>query len=278
MEKYEIVAKRTLAERVNEYVVYAPDVAKHCRAGQFVILRVDEDGERVPFTVCDYSREKGTVCILVQEIGYTTALLARCEVGYRLADFVGPLGNPTDLSEYKDILLVGGGIGSAVIYPQAKQLAAEGRPADVIVGARNKSLIIYEEEFRTFARDFYVITDDGSSGRKGFVTDVARDLFERGVRYDAVLAVGPLPMMRAVCAVTAEFGIPTIVSMNPVMVDGTGMCGCCRLTVGGEIKYACIDGPEFDGHKVDFDEAIQRSRTYREQENEHMCRLRGGAR
>lgn len=142
MEKYEIVAKRTLAERVNEYVVYAPDVAKHCRAGQFVILRVDEDGERVPFTVCDYSREKGTVCILVQEVGYTTALLARCEVGYRLADFVGPLGNPTDLSEYKDILLVGGGIGSAVIYPQAKQLAAEGRPADVIVGARNKSLII----------------------------------------------------------------------------------------------------------------------------------------
>lgn len=278
MERYEIVSKRTLAERVNEYVIYAPEVAKHCLAGQFVILRVDEDGERVPFTVCDYSREEGTVCILVQEVGYTTAMLARMKAGDRLADFVGPLGNPTDLSAYKRILLVGGGIGSAVVYPQAKQLAAEGRPADVIVGARNESLLIYQDEFRRHAKHFYPVTDDGSSGRKGFVTDVARDLFESGEKYDVVLAVGPLPMMRAVCGLTAEFGIPTVVSMNPVMVDGTGMCGCCRLTVGGEVKYACIDGPEFDGHKVDFDEAIQRLRMYRPQEEEHMCRLRGGVR
>ena len=278
MERYEIVSKRTLAERVNEYVIYAPEVAKHCLAGQFVILRVDEDGERVPFTVCDYSREEGTVCILVQEVGYTTAMLARTKAGDRLADFVGPLGNPTDLSAYKRILLVGGGIGSAVVYPQAKQLAAEGRPADVIVGARNESLLIYQDEFRRYAKHFYLVTDDGSNGRKGFVTDVARELFEKGVKYDVVLAVGPLPMMRAVCGLTAEFGIPTVVSMNPVMVDGTGMCGCCRLTVGGEVKYACIDGPEFDGHKVDFDEAIQRLRMYRPQEEEHMCRLRGGVR
>ncbi len=278
MERYEIVSKRTLAERVNEYVVYAPEVAKHCLAGQFVILRVDEDGERVPFTVCDYSREEGTVCILVQEVGYTTAMLARTKAGDRLADFVGPLGNPTDLSAYKRILLVGGGIGSAVVYPQAKQLAAEGRPADVIVGARNESLLIYQDEFHRYAKHFYPVTDDGSNGRKGFVTDVARELFESGEKYDVVLAVGPLPMMRAVCGLTAEFGIPTVVSMNPVMVDGTGMCGCCRLTVGGEVKYACIDGPEFDGHKVDFDEAIQRLRMYRPQEEEHMCRLRGGVR
>ena len=275
MERFELVSVRRLAVRVNEYVVYAPEVARHCKAGQFVILRVDEDGERVPFTVCDYSREEGTVCILVQEVGYTTALLARLKKGDRLADFVGPLGNPTDLSSYKRILLVGGGIGSAVIYPQAKQLAAEGRPADIVVGARNESLLIYQDEFRRHANDFYPVTDDGSSGRKGFVTDIVRELLESGKGYDVALAVGPLPMMRAVCDLTREFSLPTVVSMNPVMVDGTGMCGCCRLTVGGEVKYACIDGPEFDGHKVDFDEAMQRLRTYKAQEEEHMCRLRG---
>lgn len=274
MEKYTIISKKTLAERVNEYVIYAPAVAKHCLAGQFIILRVDEDGERVPFTICDYSREQGTVSILVQEVGYTTMRLAMLNEGDRLCDFVGPLGNPTDLSAYKRILLVGGGIGTAVIFPQAKQLFAEGKPADVVVGARNVSLVMYEEQFKKNCATFYLITDDGSSGKKGFVTDVARELFEKGERYDAVFAVGPLGMMRAVCKLTAEYGIPTIVSMNSLMVDGTGMCGCCRLTVGGEVKYACIDGPEFDGHKVDFDEAISRSRMYKEIEDEHTCRLR----
>lgn len=274
MEKYTIISKKTLAERVNEYVIYAPAVAKHCLAGQFIILRVDEDGERVPFTICDYSREQGTVSILVQEVGYTTMRLAMLNEGDRLCDFVGPLGNPTDLSAYKRILLVGGGIGTAVIFPQAKQLFTEGKPADVVVGARNVSLVMYEEEFKRNCAAFYLITDDGSSGKKGFVTDVARELFEKGERYDAVFAVGPLGMMRAVCKLTAEYGIPTIVSMNSLMVDGTGMCGCCRLTVGGEVKYACIDGPEFDGHKVDFDEAISRSRMYKEIEDEHTCRLR----
>lgn len=274
MEKYTIISKKTLAERVNEYVIYAPAVAKHCLAGQFIILRVDEDGERVPFTICDYSREQGTVSILVQEVGYTTMRLAMLNEGDRLCDFVGPLGNPTDLSAYKRILLVGGGIGTAVIFPQAKQLFAEGKPADVVVGARNVSLVMYEEQFKKNCAAFYLITDDGSSGKKGFVTDVARELFEKGERYDAVFAVGPLGMMRAVCKLTAEYGIPTVVSMNSLMVDGTGMCGCCRLTVGGEVKYACIDGPEFDGHKVDFDEAISRSRMYKEIEDEHTCRLR----
>ena len=275
LKKYELISVRALAERVNEYVIYAPEIAKHCLAGQFVILRVDEDGERVPFTICDYSREDGTVCILVQEDGYTTALLARMNTGECLADLVGPLGNPTDLSAYRRILLIGGGIGSAVIYPQTKQLFGEGKSADVIIGARNEGLLIYRERFARFAKNLYEVTDDGSGGRKGFVTDVARELLERGEKYDVAFAVGPLPMMRAVCRLTAEFSLPTVVSMNPLMVDGTGMCGCCRLTVGGEVRYACIDGPEFDGHQVDFDEAMQRLRTYKAQEEEHMCRLRG---
>ena len=275
LKRYELVSVRALAERVNEYVIYAPEIAKHCLAGQFVILRVDEDGERVPFTICDYSREDGTVCILVQEVGYTTALLARMKTGECLADLVGPLGNPTDLSAYRRILLIGGGIGSAVIYPQTKQLFGEGKSADVIIGARNEGLLIYRELFARFAKNLYEVTDDGSGGRKGFVTDVARELLERGEKYDVAFAVGPLPMMRAVCRLTAEFSLPTVVSMNPLMVDGTGMCGCCRLTVGGEVRYACIDGPEFDGHQVDFDEAMQRLRTYKAQEEEHMCRLRG---
>lgn len=275
LKKYELISVRALAERVNEYVIYAPEIAKHCLAGQFVILRVDEDGERVPFTICDYSREDGTVCILVQEVGYTTALLARMKTGECLADLVGPLGNPTDLSAYRRILLIGGGIGSAVIYPQTKQLFGEGKSADVIIGARNEGLLIYRERFARFAKNLYEVTDDGSGGRKGFVTDVARELLERGEKYDVAFAVGPLPMMRAVCKLTAEFSLPTVVSMNPLMVDGTGMCGCCRLTVGGEVRYACIDGPEFDGHQVDFDEAMQRLRTYKAQEEEHMCRLRG---
>ena len=278
MERFEIVSKRVLAERVNEYVVYAPDVARHARAGQFVILRTDDEGERVPFTVCDYDRGAGTVCILVQEVGYTTKKLAGMNAGDRLRDFVGPLGNPTDLSGYERILLIGGGIGSAVVYPQAKQLAAEGRPADVIVGARNVSLAVYTEEFKKLARSFTLITDDGSSGKKGFVTDAARELFEAGEKYDCVFAVGPLPMMKAVSALTKEFGIPTVVSMNSLMVDGTGMCGCCRLTVGGKVRYACIHGPEFDGHLVDYDEAIARSRMYAADEKRHMCRLTGEVR
>ncbi len=273
MKNYEIIKKRTLAERVNEYTIYAPDTAKHCLAGQFIILRTDENGERVPFTICDYSRENGTVSILVQEVGYTTAKLASMNEGDALCDFVGPLGNATDLSEYKNILLVAGGIGAAVIYPQAKQLFSENKKSDVILGARNVDLLTYVDEFKACS-NLHLITDDGSSGKKGFVTDEIREVVGEK-KFDCVFAVGPLPMMKAVCALTKELGIHTVVSMNSIMVDGTGMCGCCRLTVDGKTKYACIDGPEFDGHLVDFDEAISRSKIYREHENAHKCNLRG---
>ncbi|MDE5602226.1 MAG: sulfide/dihydroorotate dehydrogenase-like FAD/NAD-binding protein [Clostridia bacterium] len=275
MKNFEIVSKRRLADNVCEYEIYAPYVTKHCLAGQFVILRTDEDGERVPFTICDYSREKGTVCILVQEVGYTTLKLSQMQVGETLADFVGPLGNATDLSEYKRVCLVGGGIGTAVIYPQAKQLFAEGKSVDVIIGARNKSLLMYTDEMSATSDNLYLITDDGSNGKKGFVTDMLKELVDGGKQYDCVFAVGPLPMMRAVCALTRELGIKTVISMNSLMVDGTGMCGCCRLTVGGKTKYACIDGPEFDGREVDFEEAIARSRIYRTHEQAHLCNLRG---
>lgn len=269
-----ILRKRELAPRVKEYVVDAPLVAKHCLAGQFIILRVDEEGERIPFTICDYDRENGTVTILVQEVGYSTMKLALVPEGGEIADFVGPLGKPTDLSEYPRIALVGGGIGSAVIYPQAKQLRAAGKPADVIVGARTKELIMYEDEFRAAANELFLATDDGSYGVKGFVTDVLKDGLDQN-KYDCVMAVGPMPMMRAVCALTAKYGVKTVVSMNPLMVDGTGMCGCCRVTVGGKTRYACVDGPEFDGHEVDWAEAMNRLGAYREQEKQHLCQLTG---
>lgn len=269
-----ILRKRELAPRVKEYVVDAPLVAKHCLAGQFIILRVDEEGERIPFTICDYDRENGTVTILVQEVGYSTMKLALVPEGGEIADFVGPLGKPTDLSEYPRIALVGGGIGSAVIYPQAKQLRAAGKPADVIVGARTKELIMYEDEFRTAANELFLATDDGSYGVKGFVTDVLKGGLDQN-KYDCVMAVGPMPMMRAVCALTAKYGVKTVVSMNSLMVDGTGMCGCCRVTVGGKTRYACVDGPEFDGHEVDWAEAMNRLGAYREQEKQHLCQLTG---
>lgn len=275
MKTYEIISKKQFSEKVNEYVVYAPDVALRARAGQFIILRATEDGERVPFTVCDYDREKGTITILVQTVGYSTMILEKLSVGDSICDFVGPLGKPTDLSGFDKILLVGGGIGSAVIYPQAKQLMLENKAADVIVGARNESLVIYENDFKKFSNEFFVMTDDGSAGEKGFVTDKIKNLLDEGRKYDCIFAVGPLPMMKAVCALTKKYGVKTIVSMNTIMVDGTGMCGSCRLTVDGKVKYACVDGPEFDGHLVDFDEAINRSKFYKEQEKEHVCRLTG---
>lgn len=278
MKTYEIISKKQFSEKVNEYVVYAPDVAHRVRAGQFIILRATEDGERVPFTVCDYDREKGTITILVQTVGYSTMILEKLSVGDTICDFVGPLGKPTDLSGFDKILLVGGGIGSAVIYPQAKQLMLENKAADVIVGARNERLVIYENDFKKFSNEFFVMTDDGSAGEKGFVTDKIKNLLDEGRKYDCIFAVGPLTMMKAVCALTKNYGVKTIVSMNTIMVDGTGMCGSCRLTVDGKVKYACVDGPEFDGHLVDFDEAINRSKFYKGQEKEHVCRLTGGIR
>ena len=263
-----IVRKRKLSENVNEYVIEAHDVARHAKAGQFIILRVDEEGERVPFTICDSDKEAGTITILVQTIGATTYKLAQIEEGGYIADFVGPLGNPTDLSEFEHVMLVGGGIGSAVIYPQAKFRHTNGLKCDVIVGARNKDLIMYEDEFRANSDNLYVVTDDGSYGEKGFVTNKLEELINNGHKIDCVFAVGPVMMMKAVCDLTRKYNIKTVVSMNSTMVDGTGMCGCCRLTVGGKTKYACVDGPEFDGHEVDFMESVNRGRFYRDHECE----------
>lgn len=271
---FKILDKRQLAENVNEYVIEAPLAAKNAAPGQFVILRVDADGERVPFTIADYDRERGTVTILVQTVGATTYQLAQKNAGDSIADFVGPLGNPTDLSRFEKVLLVGGGIGGAVIHPQAKLLNSLGKAPDVVLGARTKELLLYMDEMRRYSSELFPMTDDGSYGGKGFVTDKVAELIKTR-KYDAVLAVGPLPMMAAVCEVTGPSGLKTIVSMNSVMVDGTGMCGCCRVTVGGERKYACVDGPEFDGHLIDFAEARLRQGFYRDQEKEHYCRIRG---
>lgn len=274
---FEIIKKSELNSSTYEYEVLAPRVAKRCKGGQFIILRVDEKGERVPFTIADYDRSRGTVTIIVQTIGATTKKLSLLNEGDCLADFVGPLGNPTELGEFNNVILVGGGIGSAVIYPQTTELKGQGKRVTTILGARNKELIIHEKDFKNRCDELIVMTDDGSYGNKGFVTDALKELLEKG-GYDCVFAVGPLPMMRAVCNLTREYGIKTVISMNSIMVDGTGMCGGCRLTVGGKTKYACVDGPEFDGHLVDFDEAINRSKIYREQEQEKYCRLTGVAR
>lgn len=270
-----ILSVKTLAENVNEYVIHAPQVAKNAKAGQFIILRVDEEGERVPFTIFDMDKQKGTITLLVQTVGYTTMKLAQMKAGDSLSDFVGPLGKPTELGEAQSVLLIGGGIGAAVIFPQAKHLKAQGKKVGVILGARNRDLIFYEKEFRQSSDNLYIATDDGSYGTKGFVTDILKKLLDEGAAYDVVFAVGPLVMMKAVSAVTKPYGVKTLVSMNPIMVDGTGMCGGCRLTVDGQTKYACVDGPEFDGHKVNFDEAISRAAFYREQERAHICRLTG---
>ena len=271
---YKILKKRKLYDNVNEYVIEAPLAAKNARPGQFIILRVDEKGERVPFTIADYDSERGTVTILVQTVGATTYELSLKNEGDCIQDFVGPLGNPTDLTSYGKVLLVGGGIGGAVIHPQAKLLHSLGKAPDVVLGARTKELLLYIDETRRYLHELYPMTDDGSHGGTCFVTDKVRELIADG-DYGAVLAVGPMPMMQAVAEVTRPTGLKTIVSMNSVMVDGTGMCGCCRVTVGGERKYACVDGPEFDGHLVDFDEARLRQAFYRDREKEHFCRIRG---
>ncbi len=264
-----IIKKRILSENVNEYVISAPAVAKNANAGQFIILRVDNDGERIPFTIADFDRNAGTVTILVQTIGASTYKLALLNEGDSISDFVGPLGNPTDLNEFEHVMLVGGGIGSAVIYPQAKDRHSKGLKCDVIVGARNYDLLTYEDEFKANSDNLYVMTDDGSYGEKGFVTNKLEELIKAGHPIDCVFAVGPVFMMKAVCDLTRQYGVHTVVSMNSTMVDGTGMCGCCRLTVGGETKYACVDGPEFDGHKVDFMESVNRGKFYRDRECEH---------
>ncbi|HKL74107.1 MAG TPA: sulfide/dihydroorotate dehydrogenase-like FAD/NAD-binding protein [Clostridia bacterium] len=268
-----LLHKKQMAQNVTEYTFNAPDVVRNAKAGQFIVLRVDQKGERVPFTIFDYDKEKGTLKILVQTVGFSTQKLSRLNEGDYVSDIVGPLGLPTDLSFAKKVVLIGGGIGAAVIHPQSKVLKKANIDVDVILGARDSSLIMYEEDFKKYANNVYVMTDNGSLGEKGNVVDKLRYLIETGSNYDVVFAVGPLMMMKAVSNFTKTYSLKTIISMNSIMIDGIGMCGGCRLTVGGETKYACVDGPEFDAHLIDFDEAIMRSRLY--QEEEKACRLRG---
>ena len=273
---YRIVKKRVLNPTVTLMEVEAPLVARKAEPGQFIILRVDENGERIPLTIADYDREKGTVTIIFQIVGATTEKLNHKEEGDYLQDFVGPLGKATETEGLKRVAVIGGGVGTAIAYPVAKKLHDVGCHVDLIVGFRNKDLIILEDEFRAASTNFIIGTDDGSYGKKALVTDLLREQIEAGVKYDRVIAIGPVIMMKCVCQLTKEYNIPTVVSMNPIMIDGTGMCGGCRLTVGGETKFACVDGPEFDGHLVDFDEAMARGAMYKDFERhayEETCNL-----
>ena len=277
---FEIIKKQVLNEQVTLLEVYAPKVAAKAEPGQFIIFRIDEKGERIPLTIADYNRQTGGVTIIFQQVGATTMKLADMNVGDCLLDFVGPLGTASELEGYKKVAVVGGGLGTAIAYPQAKKLFSLGSEVHIITGFRNKELIILEDECKKVSNRCVVATDDGSNGTKGFVTDVLKSLIEEGNNYDLVIAIGPLVMMKFVSKLTKEYGIKTIVSMNPVMIDGTGMCGGCRITVGGVTKFACVDGPDFDGHLVDFDEAIMRSKVFNKMEQQaketHICKRLGG--
>ena len=273
---FEIVSRKSLNPTVTELEIKAPFVAKKAQAGQFVIVRANKDGERIPLTVADFDREKGTVKIIFQIVGATTYLLNRLNVGDCLADFVGPLGNPTETEGLKKVAVVGGGVGCAIAYPVAKKLHEEGAIVHSIVGFRNKDLVILEDDFRAVSDKYVLMSDDGTAGEKGLVTDALKRLIESGENYDEVIAIGPVIMMKFVCRLTKEYGVKTVISMNPIMIDGTGMCGGCRLTVGGKTKFACVDGPDFDGHEVDFNEAMSRGASYKEWERhkyEETCNL-----
>jgi ferredoxin--NADP+ reductase len=274
---FKIVRKKELNAAVTLLEIEAPFIARKARAGQFIIFRIDEQGERVPLTIAGYDREKGTVTIIFQKVGFSTIALGKLNEGDYIRDFVGPLGKPTPVEGKKRVCVVGGGVGCAIALPSAQAFKEAGAEVDVIVGFRNKDIVILEEEFKAAADNLYLMTDDGSYGEQGFVTVKLQQLLESGRQYDEVLAIGPIPMMKFVCKTTEPFGVHTSVSLNPVMVDGTGMCGGCRVTVGGEVKFACVDGPEFDGHKVDFAELMSRNSTYRSREAEvketHTCRM-----
>ena len=273
---YKILKKKSLNPTVTLMDIEAPLVAKKAEPGQFIILRVDEEGERIPLTVADFDREKGTVTIIFQIVGSTTEKLNHLNEGDCLHDFVGPLGTPSHVEGLKKVAVIGGGVGCAIAYPIAKKLHALGAQVHSVVGFRNKDLVILEEQFQAVSDKLVMKTDDGSYGTKGLVTDALKELIEQGEQYDEVMALGPLVMMKFVCKLTKEYNIKTVVSMNPIMIDGTGMCGGCRLTVGGETKFACVDGPDFDGHLVDFDEAMERSSMYRSfeaEQREKTCNL-----
>ena len=281
---YPIVRREKLADKIYLMDVKAPRVAQYCEPGQFVIVKIDEEGERIPLTICDYDREAGTITIVFQTVGASTERMAYLQEGEAFQQFVGPLGCASDLIDEdieelkkKKLVFVAGGVGTAPVYPQVKWLHEHGIDADVIVGAKNKDLLILEKEMEAVAGNLYITTDDGSYVRKGMGTDVLKDLVNnQGKKYDRCIANGPLIMMKFVCLLTKELGIPTIVSMNPIMVDGTGMCGACRLQVGDEIKFACVDGPEFDGHLVDFDQAMKRQQMYKTEEGRAMLKLQEG--
>ena len=280
---YEIKRYERLTDNIFLLDVYAPRVAKKCLAGQFVIIRVDDKGERIPLTVCDFDRDKSLVTVVVQEIGATTYKTGKLRVGDCLADFVGPLGNPSELTQMpigelknKKVVFVAGGVGAAPVYPQIKYLHENGVKADVIVGAKNKDLLILQNELRNVAENVFVTTDDGSCGDKGLVTDKLQKLVASGKNYDLCVAIGPVIMMKFVSALTKQLGIKTVVSMNPIMVDGTGMCGACRVIVGDKVRFACVDGPEFDGHAVDYDDAITRQRLYKTEEGRAFLKAKEG--
>ena len=274
---YKITEKVALNPTVTKMVIEAPLIAKKAKPGQFIIVRPFEDSERIPLTVAGYDREAGTVEIIFQIVGGTTMELNSLNVGDSVHDFVGPLGRATEVEGLKKVCVVGGGVGCAIAYPSAKAFKEAGVEVDVIIGFRNKDIVILEDEFKAACDHLYLMTDDGSYGEHGFVTVKLQQLLEAGTQYDEVLAIGPIPMMKFVSKTTEPFGVKTIVSLNPIMVDGTGMCGGCRVTVGGEVKFACVDGPDFDGHKVDYAELMNRNGVYREREAEvrqtHKCRL-----
>lgn len=272
---YKILKKKVLNPTVTLMDIEAPLIAKKAEPGQFIILRVDDEGERMPLTIADFDREKGTVTIIFQIVGATTEMLNKKQEGEYISDFVGPLGVASHVDGLKKVAVVGGGVGCAIAFPIAKKLHQLGAEVHSIVGFRNKDLVILEEEFSKVSDKLVMMTDDGSHGEKGLVTNALKTLIDSGEQYDEVIAIGPLIMMKFVCALTKEYNIKTMVSMNPIMIDGTGMCGGCRLTVGGKTKFACVDGPDFDGHLVDFDEALERSSMYSEFERaaHDSCRL-----
>ena len=273
---YKIVKKEVLNSVVVMMEIEAPYVAARCEAGQFVIVRVDEDGERIPLTIADFDRERNTVEIIFQVVGYSTTLMAKLNEGDYLQDFVGPLGQPAPLNkEWKRVIGVAGGVGAAPLYPQAKKLAEQGTKVDVIIGGRTAELVLLKEKFEKFCDNVYIMTDDGSLGEQGVVTKKLQELLDAGVKYDHAIAIGPLIMMKFVVALTKkpEYNLPTAVSLNPIMIDGTGMCGGCRVTVGGETKFACVDGPDFDGFEVDFDQCMKRQTFFKEEEHEWMMKL-----
>ena len=280
---YKILEAKELTANIFSMVVEAERVAKSCEPGQFVIVRTDADAERIPLTICDYDREKGTVTIVFQIVGAGTQYMSSLKAGDAFHDFVGPLGCPSEFVKEnieelkkKSILFVAGGVGTAPVYPQVKWLHEHGVAADVIVGAKTKDILILEDEMKAVAGNLYVTTDDGSYGRSGMVTQTITDLINEGKHYDVCVAIGPMIMMKFVCKLTKELNLPTVVSLNPIMVDGTGMCGACRVTIGDEVKFACVDGPEFDGHLVNFDEAMQRQQIYKKAEGRAYLKAKEG--